>query len=141
MVRFKARWVVCGCSQIPGVDYDETYSPVSALTTFRILANLAAHHDWVLHSADVKNAYLNGLMDREVYVELPQGYRSMNRGWRRRVGKLLKAVYGLKQAGLTWYTAVKKFLLSSGFLQSKCDPCLFIYRRDGNANYYSGVCG
>lgn len=72
--RHKARLVARGFSQKYGVDFDETYSPVAKLTTVKVLISLAASKGWRLWQMDVKNAFLYGDLDKEIYMEQPPGW-------------------------------------------------------------------
>jgi hypothetical protein len=72
--RFRARLVAKGFTQIPGLDYDETFSPVARFESLRLLLVLAALEDWEVHQLDVKSAFLNGVLDEEIYMEQPQGF-------------------------------------------------------------------
>ena len=127
-VRFKSRLVIRGFQQVEGIDYDETYAPVSKLTSFRMLISLAAHYGWVIDHLDVVTAFLNPKIDRDnVYMHLPPGMEWLDSRFTAfAVVLLLKALYGLKQAPRLWYEAINRFLLSIGLQQSATDPNLYI---------------
>jgi transposase InsO family protein len=130
--RYRARLVAKGYTQIEGLDYDQVYAPVMAIETFRIILALAAA--WGLHliGADVKTAYLNGELDVEIFMEIPDGIlkvllqNNSNRRTRRLALKLRKALYGLKQSGHAWYHKLRQLLLKLGFTQTRLDPCLYL---------------
>jgi hypothetical protein len=69
VVRNKARLVAQGYTQIEGVDFDETYAPVARLESIRILIPIACHLGFKLYQMDVQSAFLNGILQEEVYVE------------------------------------------------------------------------
>jgi len=69
VIRNKARLVAQGYSQEEGIDYDETYTPVARLETIRMLLAFACYKNFKLYQMDVKNAFLNGYINEEVYVE------------------------------------------------------------------------
>jgi hypothetical protein len=75
VVRNKACLVAQGYTQIEGVDFDETCAPVARLESIRILLYVACHLDFKLYQMDVKNAFLNSVLQEEVYVEQPKGFQ------------------------------------------------------------------
>ncbi|KAL4303890.1 hypothetical protein GQ457_10G000190 [Hibiscus cannabinus] len=122
--RCKARLVARGFSQSYGLDYEETYSPVAKMVTLRTIFSLVAMRGWKSWQLDVKNAFLYGELDREVFMEQPAGYVSDQYPYH--VCHLKKALYGLKQAPRAWYGKVAQFLIFCGFKVSDADSSLFI---------------
>ncbi|MCO5574886.1 hypothetical protein L7F22_028680 [Adiantum nelumboides] len=99
---YKARLVARGFTQIPGMDYSETFSPVLCITSFRVLIAIAALFGFLLHQMDVRTAFLNGDLQEEIYMSQPDGgYTSLQHP--DYVCRLLKALYGLKQSPRQWY--------------------------------------
>ena len=86
--------------QIPSIDYDETFSPVACFELLRLILVLAVLEDWHTHQMDVKSAFLNGVLNEEIYMEQTQGF--ITAGQESKVCQLKKALYGLKQASWTW---------------------------------------
>ncbi|KAH9699455.1 hypothetical protein KPL71_024353 [Citrus sinensis] len=72
--KYKARLVVKGFAQVPGVDYSDTFAPVARLDIIRLLLAVAAQKNWRVYQLDVKSAFLNGFLQEEIYVEQPEGY-------------------------------------------------------------------
>ena len=100
-IRLKARVVIKGYKQIEGADYGETYAPVAKLVSFRLLLAIAARYDWAIHHMDVVTAFLNPVVDEDIYMEVPEGIEWLEPAWsaeNRLVCKLKKSLYGLKQA-------------------------------------------
>ncbi|KAM1578272.1 hypothetical protein ACFX1Z_039846 [Malus domestica] len=120
----KARLVAKGYSQKPGIDFNETFAPVARLDTIRTLIGLAAHKGWKLFQLDVKSAFLNGVLNEEVYVDQPLGF--VIRGKEDKVYKLKKALYGLKQAPRAWYKEIDSHFCNSGFHRSPSEATLYI---------------
>ncbi|GKV08051.1 hypothetical protein SLEP1_g19738 [Rubroshorea leprosula] len=125
--RYKARLVARGFSQQYGIDYDETFSPVAKINTVRVLLALAASKSWKLWQMDVKNAFLHGEIDREIYMEQPCGFEDKRHS--EYVCKLKKALYGLKQAPRAWYGKIAEFLVQSGYSMTVADSSLFVKTR------------
>ncbi|GJU98078.1 zinc finger, CCHC-type containing protein [Tanacetum coccineum] len=94
--KFKARLVIQGFGQMEVIDYFDTYALVARITTIRLLLALAAIHNLVIHQMDVKTAFLNGDLKKEVYMKQPKGF--VMPGNEHKVCKLVKSLYGLKQA-------------------------------------------
>jgi hypothetical protein len=130
---YKARWVLRGFSQRPGIDFDETFSPVVKPATVRTVLNLAVSRGWPIHQLDVKNAFLHGTLAEAVYCIQPSGF--VNTAHPNSVCRLNKSLYGLKQAPRAWYNRFATFLQSIGFIEAKSATSLFIYRRDSDVIY------
>nr|GFB47476.1 retrovirus-related Pol polyprotein from transposon TNT 1-94 [Tanacetum cinerariifolium] len=96
VIQNKARLVAVGYSQKEGIDYDETFAPVSRIKAIRLLLAYAAHKDFTVYQMDVKTTFLNGILKEEVYVGQPSGFVSNQ--YPDHVYALDKALYGLKQA-------------------------------------------
>ena len=77
IVRYKARLVAQGFSQRPGIDYEETYSPVMDATTFRYLISLAVSENLEMHLMDVVTAYLYGSLDSDIHMKIPEGFKGI----------------------------------------------------------------
>ncbi|WKA01022.1 hypothetical protein VitviT2T_019330 [Vitis vinifera] len=92
--RYKARLVAKGYTQKEGIDYKETFSPVSKKDSLKIVMTLVAHFDLELHQMDVKTAFLNGELHEEVYMDQPDGFQ--DEGKEHMVCKLKKSIYSLK---------------------------------------------
>lgn len=121
--RFKARLVAQGFRQRYGVDYDAVFAPVATQSTLRVLLTIAGHKQLAVHHIDVKNAYLNGELREEVYMQQPKGFETP--GKERLVCKLQRSLYGLKQAARIWNKTMDGLLVELGFVQSRADPCLY----------------
>ena len=123
IARFKARLVAKGYSQKEGVDYDETYSPVVSHESLRLLLAYGNQEEMDIHQMDVKTAFLNGILEQEVYMEIPEGYDVHNSEGK--VLKLLKTIYGLKQAPREWNKVLHSFMRNQGMQQVKSDPAVY----------------
>ena len=106
--KYKARLVARGFSQIPGQDFDQTYSPASNLLTVRLVLSLACIFHCKLYQVDIKGAFLQSPLKEDLYIQLPEGFSAFG-GYR--YAKLKKSLYGLKQAAHDWYQRQDYFML------------------------------
>jgi reverse transcriptase-like protein len=120
--KYKARFVARGFSQVEGVDYEETFASVARYTSIRAVISIAAEMGWQIHQMDVKTAFLNGIIEEEVYIEQPEGFEVHERD--SHVCRLRKALYGLKQAPRAWYSKIDEHFKKENFTRS---PLVQIY--------------
>ncbi|KAB2604291.1 retrotransposon protein [Pyrus ussuriensis x Pyrus communis] len=134
--KHKARLVTKGFTQREGIDYNETFSPVSTKDSMRIILAITAHFDLELHQMDVKMAFLNGDLEEDIYMQQAPGF--VERGKEAMVCKLNKSIYGLKQASRQWNKKFDQVMAASGFQENKMDEC--IYLKDlGEARFVLGI--
>ena len=133
VVRYKARLVAKGFTQKFGVDYDEVFAPVARSATFRILLTISSARKLVVQQFDVKTAFLNGVLEEEIYMKPPPG--SVNVEDSDKVFKLHKSLYGLKQAARSWNKTLHDALMKTGFRQSINDNCLYVLKNDNEECY------
>ncbi|GJS02129.1 retrovirus-related pol polyprotein from transposon TNT 1-94 [Tanacetum coccineum] len=123
IARLKARLVSKGYAQTYGIDYSKTFSPVTKISSIRLFISLAATYDWALHQLDVKNAFLHGDLEEEVYIEQPLGFVAQEEYGR--VCKLKKALYGLKQSPRAWFRKFSNAVIEFGLRRSVYDHSIF----------------
>ena len=121
--KYKARFVAMGYAQMEGIDYEETFAPVSRYTSMRTVISLAAQMGWEIHQMDVKTTFLNRVIEEEVYIEQPEGFENHEK--KSHVCRLKKTFYGLKQAPRAWYGRIDGYLQKMGFVKSDTDPNLY----------------
>jgi hypothetical protein len=118
---FKARLVAQGFSQRAGVDYSETFSPVVKLSTLRTVLAIAAKRNMHMHFADIETAFLYADFQEDIYMRQPKGAEDGTP----RVMRLLKSIYGLKQASREWYKLLHRILSSLGLKRATSDTILY----------------
>ena len=121
--RYKARLVAQGFTQEYGVDYTETFAPVSQVLSVRLCLILTVQLGLRAHHVDVKCAFLNATLREEVYIRLPKGFNIGGKTY----GRALKSIYGLKQAAHDWHQLQHNFIMGydSRIRQSASEPCLY----------------
>ncbi|GJR99478.1 retrotransposon protein, putative, ty1-copia subclass [Tanacetum coccineum] len=130
---YKARLVAKGYTQTPGIDYEETFSPVADIRAIRILIAIAAYYDYEIWQMDVKTAFLNGYLNEEVYMEQPEGF--VNPKYPNRVCKLKRSIYGLKQASRQWNKRFDDEIKKFGFSQNADEPCVYLKASGSNVTF------
>jgi transposase InsO family protein len=124
---YKSRIVVKGYTQQQGIDYAETWAPTAKPVTWRVLLHLAAQQDFHIRMMDVDQAFCQGDLEEDLYMEPPAGLPIAalpgNQVW-----KLQRPLYGLKQAPRQWHAKLKEVLEKLGFKPTAADPSLFLYK-------------
>ena len=131
VLRYKVRLVAQGFTQKPGVDFEQTYSPVMDSTSFRYLLSLAVQLALATRLMDVVTAYLYGDLDTELHIKPPPGFLPQlptPQPGQYSGLKICKALYGLKQAGRAWYHHLKGYLITQGFTNHPTLPCVFVLK-------------
>lgn len=119
--RYKARLVAMGYSQIPGLDFNETYAPVVSKQSIRTLFALASVENWNIFQMDVKTAFLHAPLQEDIFAEACDGMQFPKGS----ILKLMKSLYGLKQAPREWYLQLSKFIIDQGYTKSKVDAGVY----------------
>ena len=118
------RVVAKGCSQRPGVDFKDLFSPTPRPPAIRLvlaLAGMLGHH---LRSVDISNAFTNGDLEEEIYMLQPEGFHE---GGPNKVCRLKKSLYGLKQAARQWNKKLHSVLTGLGYKRLDSDRSLYLY--------------
>lgn len=129
--RYKARLVVRGFAQKESFNYDEIYSPVAKMTTIRTILSVGNQKKYYFEQMDVKNAFLNGRLEEDIYIYPPEGVDCKEGN----ILKLNKALYGLRQASKCWNEEINGFLFEMEFRRSESDYCLYT-KKVGNDYIY-----
>ena len=129
--KYKARLVAKGYKQKEGLDYFDTYSLVTRITSILMLIAIAALHNLEIHQMDVKTAFLNGDLNEEIDMDQPEGFISL--GKEKKVCRLIKSLYGLKQTLKQWHEKFDKVMMSNDFTINECDKCVYV--KDTNNGY------
>ncbi|GKA65283.1 zinc finger, CCHC-type containing protein [Tanacetum coccineum] len=124
IIKHKARLVAKGYIQEHGIDFEEVFAPVARMETIRLLLAIAANNKWEVHHLDVKSAFLHGDLKEEVYVTQPEGFiKKQDQG---KVYRLIKALYGLRQAPRAWNIKLDNTLKSLDFKKCALEQAIYI---------------
>ena len=105
------------------MDYFDTFSPVVKMTSVQLFISLVATYNWDFHQLDIKNAFLHGDLQEEVYMEQLPGF--VAQGEKGRVCRLRKSLYGLKQSTRAWFGKFSQAIEEFGMQKSKSDHSVF----------------
>lgn len=125
--KHKARLVVRGYSQVQGIDYNETFSPVVRYTSIRFLLAMAAKLNLNIRQMDAVTAFLNGELEEEIYMRQPKGFEDGTK----RVCRFRLSLYGLKQSSRVWNQRLNKTLIEFGLKRSEIDQCVYYHMKIG----------
>jgi hypothetical protein len=123
VLKYKARLVGKGYTQVQGQNYNETYAPVPPMRVMRFMFAHSARYNHELENVDVETAFLNGDIEEEVYMMQPEGH--VDQAHPEFVCRLRKALYGTKQGARVWNQKLHGLLVATGCEQSKLEPCLY----------------
>ena len=121
--KLKARLVARRFQQTKGIDFDEVFASVAKWKAVRMVVALAVSNDWILFHLDMVTTFLNGDLKEIVYMEVPEGFR--NSSTSNKVCRLIKSLFGLRQAPRTWFKKIQRFLSEQGLSHMKADYSLF----------------
>jgi hypothetical protein len=122
--RYKARLVAQGFTQVPGVDYIDTFASVAKFSTLCVLLALAASYNWEIHQMDMKNMYLNGKLTETIFMKQPPSFVDAEKP--KHVCQLLHGLYGLQQSGHVWYQTLANAFKALGFDICAIDHAVFV---------------
>ncbi|GJS28019.1 putative ribonuclease H-like domain-containing protein [Tanacetum coccineum] len=119
-----------GYREEEGIDYEEVFAHVARIEAIRLLLAYASFMGFLVYQMDIKSAFLYGIIEEEVYVTQPPGFKDPDHP--DKVYKVVKALYGLHQAPRAWYETFANYLLYNGFKRGKIDQTLFIKKQKGD---------
>ena len=120
--RYKARLVARGFTQVKGIDYTEVFAPVVKMDSVRLLFSLSAQLDLVYYQFDVATAFLNGIIEEDLYLEPPEGLEVPPN----KILKLNRSLYGLKQSPRCWNARLREIVEKFQMKQTISDPCVYV---------------
>nr|GEW90532.1 ribonuclease H-like domain, reverse transcriptase, RNA-dependent DNA polymerase [Tanacetum cinerariifolium] len=123
IIKHKAILVAKGYIQQHGIDFEKVFTPVARMETVRLLLAIAANNKWEVHLVDVKSAFLHGDLKEEVYVTQPEGF--IKRQDNGKVYRLIKALYGIRQAPRAWNIKLDNTLKSLNFKKYALEQSIY----------------
>ena len=133
---YNARYVVKGFRQIEGKDYNELFTSVTHKDSIRVFLSIVNHLDLECHQVDIKGAFLNGVIDKLIFLTPPDGSDIPANN----ILRLNKSLYGLKQSPRLFNQALDKWLRSTGMVPTTADSCVYVRHKDGNLPHAIGTC-
>jgi hypothetical protein len=131
ITRYKARLVARGLTHEKGVGYHDTFAPTVRVICIRTLLALVAYDDWEVEQLDVVTAFLEADIEEIIYMRQVEGFRHTDFNGEERVCFLKRSLYSLKQAPRNWNKTVTAWLEEFGFRQSKLDPGIYVFIKEG----------
>ena len=116
--------MIKGYKQNEGLDYFDTYSSMTRINSIRMVLEIFALRNLEVYQMDVKAAFLNGDLDKEIYIDQTEGFST--RGQEKKVCKLVKSLYGLKQEPKQWHDKFDNIVMSQGFKVNECEKCVYV---------------
>jgi len=134
--KYKGHIITQGFSQLQGIHYNKVFVSMACMAVMRVVITMAATEDLELDSVDVLTAFLNGKIDVDIYMKIPDGLSVEGRPGpgedpKRWVVQLLKGLYSIKQGPCIWALKLHSVLTGIGFEQTNCDHLVYVYWCDG----------
>ncbi|KRX41523.1 Retrovirus-related Pol polyprotein from transposon TNT 1-94 [Trichinella murrelli] len=130
----KTRLIAKRFLQRPNIDFHERYAPVARLSSIRTILAISANYGLIAHQLDFVSAYLNGEIEEEIYMEIPEKRdevlkcSKVKQNLDGKVCRIRKSLYGLKQSGRQWYKKLDEKLSQYGLKATSGDPCVYFER-------------
>ena len=128
LLRFKVRLVDRGFTQVPGLDFTNTFAPTLKSTPLRLVFALTTGLNLEMHHLDIETTFLHGDLDEDIYMEQPPYF--VDPQFPKYVCKLKKSLYNLKQSPRMWHLKLHNYLTSIGFVCLQAEPNLYICKED-----------
>jgi hypothetical protein len=130
--KYKARLFTQGFTQVPGIDYFDTFAPVAKLSSAQAILAVAASNSWLVEQMDMKSVYLNSMLpdDKVIYMRPPPGFELPSPGNCDRILQLKRVLYGLKQSSQLWYKTFRDALEHHRLMRCKVNHAVFYHHSE-----------